>query len=645
MALTMDLDPLGQHRHGRQETTLEAARRRAFVAARRHTFAVRLMRVTFPVAAVGVVAAYALAVATSFNFGIGNLRLGPVEVTADDLTMRNPSYFGVTQDGGRYEVRAKRAVLELNQNAPVKLFDIDGDLTQPNNVKTFMKARRGLFDNDKNELELFDSIEIDATNGMRARMNHAIVYAKENRIFSKLPVIVSSATGAIRGSTMALNTATNQATFNGDVTVRLVAAEQPAAAPQGKAPPAPATPAFGRDSRVPVDVRSDRFDVDDNTHRALFTGSVVATQGDSTLRAPELHVTYEGKASQDLMGSAAEPAGPASGLTRLFARTGVVVTAGAERRISSDTADFDAKADTALFVGNVLVNQGKNVLQGRRLFLDRKSGRTKLDSPAEAGVAPGRISASFYQEQPSAPARPKTPAQEAEAGGQAMLGTFKTDPTAPMDIEADVLEVFETSHQAVFRGSVKAQQGDFIVKAPEMVVFYTGQAGLGMGGAGTNSEAAKGSQITRIEARQKVEIASKDGQTAKGDWANFDVKANNVLLGGDVVVKRGKDKAEGPRLKIDLTTGMYRFELDEKTAAAAANAPPKIYPPVPQPAKPDPSAPDPLVSRQCPPGKQCVLFYPKEAQERANELIKKSPVAPPSGWEPSTSASPVQRSP
>ena len=123
MALTMDFDPLGQHRQAHRETSLEAARRRAFTAARRHTFAVRLMRLTFPIAAVGVIAAYALAIAMNFSFGVGNLRVGPVEVTADDLTMRNPSYFGVTQDGGRYEVRAKRAVLELNQNAPVKLFE------------------------------------------------------------------------------------------------------------------------------------------------------------------------------------------------------------------------------------------------------------------------------------------------------------------------------------------------------------------------------------------------------------------------------------------------------------------------------------------------------------------------------------------
>ena len=71
----------------------------------------------------------------------------------------------------------------------------------------------------------------------------------------------------------------------------------------------------------------------------------------------------------------------------------------------------------------------------------------------------------------------------------------------------------------------------------------------------------------RIEARRKVLITSKDGQSATAEWANFDVKANTALLGGGVVVVRGKDIAEGPRLKIDLTTGMYRFEVEAEAGA------------------------------------------------------------------------------
>jgi len=55
-------------------------------------------------------------------------------------------------------------------------------------------------------------------------------------------------------------------------------------------------PGLRRDSRHPVDVTSDQLYVNDTDKTALFMGKVVAVQGDSTLKAPELHITYEGKA-------------------------------------------------------------------------------------------------------------------------------------------------------------------------------------------------------------------------------------------------------------------------------------------------------------------------------------------------------------
>jgi len=33
--------------------------------------------------------------------------------------MKNATYFGLTKDGGRYEVRAKKAILEFNKEAPI----------------------------------------------------------------------------------------------------------------------------------------------------------------------------------------------------------------------------------------------------------------------------------------------------------------------------------------------------------------------------------------------------------------------------------------------------------------------------------------------------------------------------------------------
>jgi hypothetical protein len=120
------------------------------------------------------------------------------------------------------------------------------------------------------------------------------------------------------------------------------------------------------------------------------------------------------------------------------------------------------------------------------------------------------------------------------------------------------------------------------------------------------------------------------------------VKANTILLGDHVVVSRGKDVAEGPRLKVDLTSGMYRFELESERAAVPQAPATMSSPPLTTPTT-SPTSPS---GRACPPGKQCLLFFPKEAREKVEGAVKK---ALPNGaaggnWEPGTSASPVQRS-
>jgi len=148
------------------------------------------------------------------------------------------------------------------------------------------------------------------------------------------------------------------------------------------------------------------------------------------------------------------------------------------------------------------------------------------------------------------------------------LGAFELDPEAPIHIEADrLVDVFGGAKQAVFTGIVKLQQGDFQLRTVSLTAFYSGQSGFSTGGEW------RAERLTRAEARERVLIISKDSH-ATADWAIFDAMANTVLMGDDVTVSRGKNVAQGPRLRIDLTTGMYRFEI-----ASGPTSPP---PPTPQ---------------------------------------------------------------
>ena len=225
---------------------------------------------------------------------------------------------------------------------------------------------------------------------------------------------------------------------------------------------------FGRDARQPVDITSQQLDINDTTKTALFTGSVVAMQGDTMLKTPELRVNYEGKAADQLTSAQAEPPRPTPGTAARACRawwraSGAVITAGTDRRIAADLADFDAKADTALFTGNVRRQPAEE-------RADRAGGCSSTARTARAGSIAGRrraagrphhgdVRSGRGQDRPAAPSRSR-PRRRWQRVGGSMLGTFKADPNAPMDIEANTLDILDATKQAVFRTNVKAQQGD-----------------------------------------------------------------------------------------------------------------------------------------------------------------------------------------
>jgi lipopolysaccharide export system protein LptA len=373
---------------------------------------------------------------------------------------------------------------------------------------------------------------------------------------------------------------------------------------------------------------------------------VVAIQGETMLQTPSLKIKYEGKAAAAL-GVAGEADGPKDGakakqggtrVTFLWARDGVEITSGNDRRIASDLADFDVAAETAVFDGNVEATQEKNLLKGGRLSIDRKAGKTRLETPDG-----GRILASFVPPAGSVP-RPKRPTS-GEAVQTGIMGGFKADRSAPMAIEATLLELLEAANKAVFTGNVTARQGDMSLRTAQLTVFYAGKAGLGLTDAGAESaEAPSGkgkgrekTEIVRMEARQSV-IVSSAQQSATAQWADFDVKANTALLGGGVVLdkmvvdtedptKKRMNVVTGDRLRLDLTTGIYQVEADPGVQPAAAGLAPKSG----QAKASTQGPPGPSVSagtpeeraKACPPGRTCILAFPGQLKKKAIDAIKK----------------------
>jgi lipopolysaccharide export system protein LptA len=138
------------------------------------------------------------------------------------------------------------------------------------------------------------------------------------------------------------------------------------------------------------------------------------------------------------------------------------------------------------------------------------------------------------------------------------LQGFSQNRNEPVKIRAASLEVRDKEQQATFAGDVHVIQGDTELKCKTLVIYYDEEPGVKVAKAGEGGPAA-GKQIRKIDAKGGVTVTQKE-QTAIGDNAVFDMRANVVTLTGNVVVTRGSDVLRGQRLVVDLATGVTRMD-------------------------------------------------------------------------------------
>ncbi|WP_413991247.1 LptA/OstA family protein [Labrys okinawensis] len=195
---------------------------------------------------------------------------------------------------------------------------------------------------------------------------------------------------------------------------------------------------FSSDSGKPVDVKSDSLEVHQDEQKAIFTGNVVATQGDSVLHTNELTVFYDnsvtggasggGKktdkaatadaskpadpaakpadaqpaaAATDQAASADKPAASGQGgsssqpggatqansIKKLIAKGNVVVTS-KDQKATGDYGVMDMATNLATLTGSeVVMIQGPNVLKGKKLVVNLKTGVSNVQGGGTGGVS------------------------------------------------------------------------------------------------------------------------------------------------------------------------------------------------------------------------------------------------------------------
>lgn len=135
------------------------------------------------------------------------------------------------------------------------------------------------------------------------------------------------------------------------------------------------------------------------------------------------------------------------------------------------------------------------------------------------------------------------------------LSDLKLSGDQPIQIESDKLEVNEANSMATFLGNVNVVQGQTLLKAGKMIVYYKND------GSNTGSAATAGSaSIDRLEVTGKVYVKS-GTQVATGDSGNFDMDTNVLTLSGkEVVLSDGPNVLRGCKLTVRMNSGQANVD-------------------------------------------------------------------------------------
>lgn len=141
----------------------------------------------------------------------------------------------------------------------------------------------------------------------------------------------------------------------------------------------------------PIEISSDKLDVFQEEHKAIFSGNVIAVQGTTNMRAAEMVVFYRDNTSKE-PAPAADATGqtpPAQGIYRIESQGSVVFTTPTETALG-DKAVYNVDTDTIdLFGSNVTLTRGQNILKGTKLNYNMTTGRSVLTGGASGTAVAG----------------------------------------------------------------------------------------------------------------------------------------------------------------------------------------------------------------------------------------------------------------
>ena len=206
----------------------------AFRTARRHSRAVRILRIAIPLAVVlGFTGIFLI---TYFNplrmlaklpIDVGNL-----VVSGTKITMEHPRLSGFTGDARAYELSADAAKQDLTKPDLIELRNIRAKVQMQDKSTVEVSATAGIYDSKGETLKLDQNIVLSSSTGYRGRLSEAMIDIRKGNVVSERPVEVELLQGTLNANRLEIVDSGDLVRFGGGVNMTLMLGD--AAAPQAK---------------------------------------------------------------------------------------------------------------------------------------------------------------------------------------------------------------------------------------------------------------------------------------------------------------------------------------------------------------------------------------------------------------------------
>lgn len=126
-------------------------------------------------------------------------------------------------------------------------------------------------------------------------------------------------------------------------------------------------PSFKFNSSLPLEIKSDELNIEQNTGKATFSGSVMATQGNLILTAVTIVVEYALKNSR-----------MTSEMKKLTANKDVTIVSDTQSAVANKVV-YDVISENIIMTGDVILKEGLSATSGDRLTINLKTGSRRME--------------------------------------------------------------------------------------------------------------------------------------------------------------------------------------------------------------------------------------------------------------------------